>query len=278
MKRVLFILSLFAIGCNDFDPRSLLQAPRVVGLVAEPPALRLGETVTLTAIEYNPIEVERTWSVCLISLGAFGDYACLDESLVLPIEETSASVDFTVDNRILTTLATYFSQNQETIEDECGTACTARDGSEREYFDLQINLSSRWADGGEMETVKQVRVHFTDEPPNTNPVIRTIVIDGDVMTDTLNPATKHRFEIDVDPSNLETFVDSGGRTISEDATTTWYTTIGRWEVPVTFGRLQTTELVMPKTTDKTDATIMAVVRDGRGGTDFRILDLDVDPN
>ena len=33
-------------ACDDFDPRSLLQAPRVVGVVAEPPAAQFGDTVS----------------------------------------------------------------------------------------------------------------------------------------------------------------------------------------------------------------------------------------
>ena len=36
MRFILVLMLLSA--CDDFDPRSLLQAPRVVGVVAEPPA------------------------------------------------------------------------------------------------------------------------------------------------------------------------------------------------------------------------------------------------
>ncbi|MBV71042.1 MAG: hypothetical protein CMH52_06785 [Myxococcales bacterium] len=275
MRTTVWILCLLGLGCNDFDPRSLLQAPRVVGVVADPPALGLGETVTLTSIEYSPSDVERTWSVCLASLGPFGDYACLDDSLVMPIEGTSETVDFSVDNSVLSTLATYFSQKVETLADDCGSACVTREGAQRDYFDLQINLTTRWADGAQMQTVKLVRVHLDDEARNTNPTIVTIRVDGNNETRILRPATRHTLELEVDGTGLETFVDSGGRTITEEATTTWYTTVGRLEIPVTFGQTQETELVMPKTTEALNATIMAVVRDGRGGTDFRVLDFEV---
>ncbi|MEE2755449.1 MAG: hypothetical protein VYA30_02255 [Myxococcota bacterium] len=275
MRIKLSIVLLLGLGCNDFDPRSLLQAPRVVGVVADPPALGLGESVTLTSVEHSPIPTARTWSVCLASLGPFGDYACLDDSLIIPIDDNAVTVQFSVDNTVVTTLANYFNQNAEALAADCGTACMTREGTERDYFDIQVSLVSSWDDGSQMKTIKQVRVHLDDGPRNSNPRILDLRLDGNNAAGVLTTATRHTLEIEVDEDGLETFVDSGGRTISEEATTTWYTTIGRFELPVTYGQSQATELVMPKTTDESSASIMAVVRDGRGGTDFRIVDFEV---
>ena len=69
-----------------------------------------------------------------------------------------------------------------------------------------------------------------------------------------------------------------GRSRQEEATTTWYSTIGRFDLPITFGADQETKLKLPKTVDTSDATVIAVVRDGRGGTDFRIFEFELEPS
>ena len=102
MRFILVLMLLSA--CDDFDPRSLLQAPRVVGVVAEPPAAQFGDTVQLTSIEYGANIAKREWSICLLSLGPFKDYECVNETLIIPIDETDKSVSFTIDETLLAPL------------------------------------------------------------------------------------------------------------------------------------------------------------------------------
>ena len=274
-----FILALMLLSaCDDFDPRSLLQAPRVVGVVAEPPAAQFGDTVQLTSIEYGANIAKREWSICLLSLGPFKDYECFNEALIIPIDETDKSVSFTIDETLLAPLFMFLETDGAELAESCGDACLGRDGSEQTYLDLQVGLKTAWDDGSDMVTIKQVRVSLDGEMLNTNPVITRVQVDGAEVPATLRANTSYTLSIEVDAARLESYVDSGGRSRQEEATTTWYSTIGRFDLPITFGETQETKLKLPKTVDTTEATVIAVVRDGRGGTDFRIFQFELEPS
>jgi len=269
MRIVCLFLLLGSAACTDFDPRSLLQAPRVVGIVAEPPEIRLGGTVSLTAVEYNPEPIERTWSVCLFSLGVFTDFACIDPSLVVPIPETTAAVEVTFDPATLSAFAALGDPNRTSdLQAACGQACVGRDGQRRTFVDVQVELETKWADGSSMKTIKSIRLRLDDSPLNTNPVISDLRVNDEEAPDPVAAADRLRLTVRLDGDSLESYVDTDGRTRDEEATLTWYSTAGEFTLPITFGDNLGTTLVLPKVLTEPSVDLFVVARDGRGGTAF----------
>ena len=273
MRSTLILILLMATaGCSDFDPRSLLNAPRVVGVVAEPPEVGPGGSVRLTSIEYGEEIESRTWSLCLISLGVFVDFACLDEALeiVLPSDEASIDISFTEEDVDLFALLSSFiaEQGLEEAMAGCGAACVGPDGERRPYFDVQIKLDTRWSDGTEMTTYKSVRVRFDEVELNTNPDISDLLVDGLESPEPVAPGDTVRLTVSNDSSLLQRYEDGGGRTYDEELTLTWYSTAGEFASAVTFGEDLDAVLRLPSELIDDDIQVLVVARDGRGGTDY----------
>ena len=263
---LLMVLALVT-ACSDFDPRSLLNGPRVLGIVADPPEIRIGMPVKLTAIEYNPETVTRKWSVCLVSLGSVADFQCLDESLSFTLDDDAQSVDVMVDPALL---AAYAAENTDPgAAADCGRECIGRDGQMRTFFDAQVMLETSWADGSTMTTVKKVRVRLDEEELNTNPGASNLQVNGVQDSRPVEAGSKVLLSVDVDLASLESYTDTGGRVRDEEATLTWYSSVGKFDLPVTFGTDHDTTLSLPKTLEGIDVVdIFVVIRDGRGGTAF----------
>jgi hypothetical protein len=260
------------VACSDFDPRSLLQAPRVIGVVAEPPEVGIGDSLTLTSVEYGQDIEERTWSICLLSLGVFGDFACLDESLEVTLTEGTETVElsFTADGIDVFALLTEFSQSTEAqaAAANCGDACIGRDGGMQTFLDLQIELKTRWADGSAMTTYKAVRVRFDDVERNQNPDISDLLVDGEATPAAVSAKTSVTLSVSNDVAVLQRYVDDGGRAYDEEVTLTWYSTAGEFESAVTYGEDLDTVLILPATLTTDTVEVLVVARDGRGGTDY----------
>ena len=77
-------------------PELFLKDYRVIGIVAEPPEVGVEGTVKLTAIEHiEPNQmIQREWSICLFSLGVFADFARIDDSLIIELDETRSCLTF----------------------------------------------------------------------------------------------------------------------------------------------------------------------------------------
>ena len=281
--RILLLLSVcFATAaCSDFDPRSLLTGPRVLGVVAEPPEVVLGDTVTLTSIEYGDDVVEREWSLCLISLGVFGNFACVDDAvnIRLPSSDGSVSFSLTSDDIDVFAILGEFASGEEAMAalDECGEACVGRGGDEAPYLDIQVELKTRWADGTAMTTFKAVRVRFDEEERNVNPDISDLLIDGKDAAETVTPGSDVELSVSNRTEVLQRYIDSGGREYDEEVTLTWYATAGEFSTPVTFGSDLDTVLTLPTDLTETQVDVLVVARDGRGGTDYLSAQIPVAP-
>ena len=263
---LLMVLALFT-ACSDFDPRSLLNGPRVLGIVADPPEIRVGMPVRLTAIEYNPESITRKWSVCLVSLGSVADFQCLDDSLSFTLDDDAQTVDIMVDPALL---AAYAAENADLgASADCGRECIGRDGQMRTFFDAQVTLETSWADGSTMTTVKKVRVRLDEEALNTNPGVSNLQVNDAQDPGPVEAGSEVLLTVDVDLSSLESYTDTDGRVRDEEATLTWYSSVGKFDLPVTFGTDHDTTLSIPKTLeDMQEVDIFVVIRDGRGGTAF----------
>lgn len=100
----LFATALIAAGCMpDYNPSNYIEKYRVIGVVADPPAVvftpEYQGAVTLTLVDAFPLKADPDqgfvdpvinsidWSVCLISTGAAAQYACaMDE---VPLTDVS---------------------------------------------------------------------------------------------------------------------------------------------------------------------------------------------
>ena len=266
MRLLLIFTVIFGSACSDFDPRSLLSRPRVLGIVADPPEIRIGTPVRLTAIEYNPEPVMRKWSICLVTLGALANFKCLDESLEFTLENTGQSVDVMIDPMILATYATENADGE--MSAECGRECLGRDGQMRSFFDVQVMLETSWDDGSTMKTVKKLRVRLDDEPLNTNPVVSNLQADERSEPTPVESGAKIELNVSVDLESLQSYTGTDGRVRDEEATLTWYSSAGEFDLPITFGVDHDTTLVLPKVVDVEKVDVFVVVRDGRGGTAF----------
>ncbi|MEE2788227.1 MAG: hypothetical protein VX589_12865 [Myxococcota bacterium] len=280
-----FLVTVLCWGCGpDFDPRELLKDYRVIGIVAEPPEVSVADTLTVTAIEHVPSEsdqLERVWSVCLLSAGVFADFDCLSPDFEIELATESATFDLSLAADGIDFLTTLFEglegvDGLENTDDmmDCGDNCQARDGTETTYIDIQLRLRSGPASGPKMTTIKAVRVNFEPDSPNQNPVITAFQVNGLARPDNVAGGESLRLSVDLDDESFESYLEaSSGVTQTEQPIMTWYTTQGELEKNITTGDRRETILNLPDTIEGDAVDVYVVVRDGRGGTDFRALTL-----
>jgi len=108
--QLLLLASLLPLGAgcgDDFDPEYWIDEPRLIGVVADPPELDVGQTSTLQAIVATPHgePVKYAWYLCdvaaLASSSGSAAEACVnpdpDQPYLSPLGET-ASVQVTMPN------------------------------------------------------------------------------------------------------------------------------------------------------------------------------------
>ena len=284
------VLVLFG-GCGkDFDPRTLLKDYRVIGIVAEPPEVGVEGTVQLTAIEHiEPNQmIQREWSICLFSLGVFADFACIDDSLIIELDETRAQFDLSLNAQGIDFLTRFFEglsmvsedlTKNEDAKEACGDNCLSRDGQEQTYIDVQIRLRSGPPSGPKMTTLKSVRVNFEPSDPNQNPELGTLTVDGIESPKPVKGGEELTLEIEIADESLQEYIEqSSGVSQSETPSMTWFTTVGELQKEVTAGDRRQTVLTLPATLTDPTVEVYVVVRDGRGGTAFQHATIPAIPN
>ena len=270
------------LGCGeDFDPRTLLKDYRVIGIVAEPPEVGIADTVRLTAIEHiEPNQmIQREWSVCLFSLGVFTDFACIDDGLIIELDETKARFDLALSSEGIDFLNRFLEvlngedidlSDSDDLKQSCGDNCQGPDGEEQTYVDIQIRLRSGPPQGPKMTTIKSVRVNFEPGDPNRNPKVGTLSVNGKEMPDAAKAGEELTLEIEILDDSLQDYIEaSSGVSQSELPSMTWFTTEGELSKEVTAGDRRKTVLKLPSQLTKSTIEVYVVVRDGRGGTAFR---------
>ena len=288
---VLWVALMMVWGCGkDFDPRTLLNDYRVIGIVAEPPEVGVEDTVKLTAIEHiEPNQmIQREWSVCLFSLGVFADFACIDDSLIIELDETRAQFNLGLNAEGINFLTTFFeglfSLSEDQLDDDasqedCGKNCQSRDGERQTYVDIQIRLRSGPPAGPKMTTLKSVRVNFEPSEPNQNPEVGVLTVDGIDVPKPVKGGEELTLGIEIADESLQEYVEaSSGLTQSENPSMTWFMTVGELQKEVTAGDRRQTILNLPATLTDPTVEVYVVVRDGRGGTAFRHVTIPTIPN
>jgi hypothetical protein len=296
MRFVLLFLSLFVcINCDPgFPDRSLIDGYRVLGMVADPPEVGPFDMLELTLIEANAEDAEYEWTACLASLGSSFGFQCVDESLEvpLPIDGPVAAIDLSSDGiDFLSTLLKAFAEveradasetdGENEGKKECGEACQTRDGEKTEYIDIQFMVTSGPPAGRQVTTVKLVRIYFDDSERNQNPQILRFERSS---TSDIRPGENVRFEYEVNTDLHQTYTLVNGIELTEENIMTWYTSAGTFtpapgkegkEKNISIGSESEMFLQLPADLDVDRVTVWGVLRDERGGTDFRTLELEV---
>ena len=296
MRLLLLLITLFmCVNCDPgFPDRSLIEGYRVLGMVATPPEVGPFDTINLSLIEANEDDVQYQWTACLASLGSSFGFQCVDEGLELPlpIDGPVAAIDLSSEGiDFLGTLLKAFAELEQANmsampseggdKEDCGEACQTRDGDKTEYTDIQIMVKSGPPSGRQVTTVKLIRVYFDDSERNQNPEILRFERPS---TAPIRPGEVVRFEYEVNTELYQTYTLVNGLELTEENIMTWYTTAGTFtlapekegkEKNISTGSDAEMFLQLPSPLDADSVTIWGILRDERGGTDFRSLDLNI---
>lgn len=289
MRRLACALLLLAAACGDnFDPVYWVDEPRVLGVVAEPPEIDVGQATTLTAIVANPTSepVRYAWFRCDVQNlpGWSGDTAtaCVDndreQPYLVPLGDTAT---------IVTTMP-------DVPLDKLGVP----DYTLGLYAQFRLDLD--WGDGKRQRTIYRLR-RLLPAPiaPNQNPRFRGLYIapeDADLGAADMTPLPtteplasfpangKLRLQALYEDGSAEGFLVIDGdvtkgevKPATELLRTAWYSDYGTFSQPTTGEAKPVTELKLdqgknakrlPSAIPDEGAVIRlwVVGRDERGGT------------
>ena len=263
------VLLLTACG-DDFEPRTLIDGYRVMGVGADKPEIAPDETVHLTAYDANTDGADYIWSLCLLSFGGELGFACADPSLEFPLDGSGREIDldlsaFGPDDLDLRALYDTYGP----FPNPSGAPTTLDDG-----FEIYVRLVSGPSDGRVIESVKRLLVRESGDAPNANPVIERFTVDREAEGATGTAGSEVKLEVVIADDAEQPYVDPyTGRDTAEELLFTWYTTGGEFDPGLTFGDDRDTTLELPDEPGEID--VWVTVRDGRGGLSVAHTTVDV---
>ncbi len=300
----------------DFEPASLVTGPRLVALVAEPPELGFEGVAALAAVVTDPAAVaEATFTVCPVSTGSTGGYACVGPELALPSDGLGATLDAGVLGAYLETLRTNFAAAAPALrsgllaDDACldgvlsdvdacggGEACEAAAGEAAVAclraggVDATVRLRLRFEGSEPFDAYKRVRLRdaTAEHPANTNPRLVGVRVEpvdrpGEAVTLVAGGATEVAAGAGV---RLVPLLDEGaveawrgdGEEVTELVSFSWFTTAGSFDYGRSTADVPEVELAVPGPGDDDAASalqLFVVARDDRYGTDALAFSLTV---
>jgi hypothetical protein len=261
---IMIIAVLFA-GCgDDFLPPSYLDGLRVLALVSDPVEAGPADEVTITPAVYLPPDEtlsDESWTFCPFSLGPTSGYEC-----ALPACETRLTPE--ADGSVRA--------SPGALALQCAADIGGGEGVPFEIpekVDVYFNYRATASSGDTREAVFKLALWTQGPPPAPNgpPLIESIEVNGRALSpgETADPVAegeKAQIRVRVDPDSLDPFVDDAGRSRTEDAIISLYTTAGRFE----FDRIAGEDAEVSWEAKKlepgqTQADIYVVARDLRGG-------------
>ena len=277
----LLLTGLWSCG-EEFEPASLLTNTRILAVVADPPEVGLGESVSLRAYTYVPPDltiVSEKWSFCPIHLSSYSNpaFSCFSDLPECNPELEANEDGVVVANPLTLALACFEALGAEGLEPgtEPGDPKTEEEEEEEKpetievLFRYQIEDSS----GFTRDAVMRVEQHFEPEitNPNGNPVIMDVRVDGTSVSegDVLELLAEKEtvaIEVDLDEESRDFYVTASGEEYKEDFDLSWFSTAGRFDEDKAVGVEATvTFRAAPLELDDTEALIWVVARDGQGG-------------
>jgi hypothetical protein len=262
------LLALAAACATDFTPRSVLTDLRVLALVTSPLEVGPAESVTIRPVTLagpgTSIADER-WSFCPLTTGASAGYACVVPACEFPLDRAADGsvtlVPGALAQRCLATAA------------GGGPPPPGLPTQIPDKVDAVVRYRVTASDGQVRESVQVVPLYTQGPPParNAPPVVTGVEIGGvTVAAGAPAPALTRGGTLEVrvtlDPASAEPYVDDAGNALAEALIVSFYTTAGRFDFDRASGpdaRVKLTdEEIAPGTTE---AQVLAVARDGRGG-------------
>jgi hypothetical protein len=292
-------VSAIGAGCgNDFDPYNRINSLRVLAIRSEPPAPGPGETTTLSALVFTPVEgtpVTYSWSWCPFAGPANAGYACqvtpeqaamlAGAGVTLPGFDLgtgpTAQLANAIDPAILARLCAGQPGVPELPDCEGG-------------FPVQVRLVVGGG-GDSITSVRQLRLRFDPAtPPNTNPHIDGLAATiggadmpiGDLPALTLprDEETVIKVQVPIEVSEMYRGKDDDDQIadVRERLIFSWFVESGDTDNPQT-SFIQTKTTMIPldrasrakwtpgKTKDypATTSRLIVVLRDNRGGVAWR---------
>ncbi len=257
------------LGCSaEFTPRSVVEDLRVLALVASPLEVGPADAVTVAATIVPPPGGAVTavaWSFCPFSVGASAGYACALPACEVPLTAAAdGSVTFVPGALALQCLSLAASQG--------GTA----GGIPQELPDVVqtvVRCVATASDGEVREAVQEIPLHPSGPPadPNRPPVVIETDLGGQPVSagatgPPLLPGSTLAFRVLLDPASAQSYLDTGGNTLTESLVVSFYTTAGRFDYDRASGPDASVNLqyqsIVPGTAE---AQLWAVARDLRGG-------------
>jgi hypothetical protein len=285
-------------GCgDDFEPRSHLEAYRVVGIQAEPPELPSDGKVTLHVYDFDPASVAPAdagpppgapyyiWVVCAYSLGSAVQYDCLDPRLEFAIRTDGPELALDLAHPPdgyppLKAVYAGLRAELERREAEGEDVSALEDQIDpQKGTTLTVKLYAGREGAGHVDAVKRVTIHDpapgnTPAPPNHNPTIAAFRLGGETDVVSVPTGEKLALSVEMAPGSVETYVDSStGESTDEELLYSWFTSGGTLEPDITFGSDTKVELTAPDTPQR--LRLFVAVRDGRGGLAVSEKTLDV---
>jgi len=291
------VLATLAAACGtDFEPASLLTAPRLVGVVAEPPEIAFDGVSALTAVVTEADAVtEATFAVCPVSIGSVGGYACASPELPLPATGLTATLDAAPFEAFLATLANDFGRYARALKagvvaedpclagvlaerDACGAAagCDAAAGEaavaclRTNGLDATVRLTLRFGDAEPFDSYKRVRLRdvSADHPANRNPRLLGVrVAAADSTDDGVTLVAGGTLEVEAGRgARLEPLLEDGsietwshdGRDHTELVSYSWFTTAGSLDYGRSTAEVPDVELSVPARADDDWAPLLHV--------------------
>lgn len=272
-------------GCDpEFPDRSLVEGYRVLGVVAVPPDVGPEDTFTLSLIETDSPDTQYTWTACLAPLGSEFGFRCLDEvfEISLPYDSASPTIDLGPNGiNYFAKLIEGFNELAAKSPEFSETDITSgEDETKPSFAELQFNITSGPPNGRQVTTIKIMKIYFDESPRNRNPEILSF----DVTTPTpVKGCDIVRFEYDVDEMLFDNYTLVNGMEIVEENIMTWYATAGTFtddpsddkERNISTSQQSEMFLKLPEKIDSDIVQVWGILRDERGGTDFRTLTIPV---
>lgn len=265
---IILALALFAAGCgDDFLPPSYLDGLRVLALVSDPVEAGPSDLVTITPHVYmeedDPL-TGQTWTFCPFSLGPTAGYQC-----ALPACETELTPE--ADGSVQASPGALALQCVAELAG--GEAPQGVPAEIPEKADVYFRYRAAAASGDTREAVLKLALWTRGPPPSPNgpPLIESVAIGGRVLSpgESADPVTEGGealIRVRIDPDSLDLFEDQAGRSRTEEAILSLFTTAGRFE----YDRIDGTDATVTWKAEKlepgqTRADVYVVARDLRGG-------------
>jgi hypothetical protein len=261
----LTIITVLFAGCgSDFLPPSYLANLRVLALVPDPVEAGPTDQVTITPHVYLPDNetlADQEWTFCPFSLGPTTGYEC-----AVPVCETGLTPE--ADGSV--------TASPGALALQCAATLGGGDGVPAEIpekADVYFRYRAESSSGDTREAVLKVALWTRGPPPVPNgpPLIESVALGGRGLLpgESANAVTEGEealMVVRIDPDSLDPYEDQAGRSRTEEAMLSFYTTAGRFE----FDRLIGEEASIVWKAEKlepgqTQADIWVVARDLRGG-------------